>query len=109
MNAKQALRRVSIRLEDLEKVLARAQNDIKMYNDAIDHMIAGGSPCDYCEDQTECSLQAKADGKGCKLWWLKYNREEDAEHADNESQGLLQDGPTSRGEDSDISGQIEAF
>lgn len=75
MNARQALRAVSERLRDIEIVLAGAQNDIRRYNECIDSMIQGGSPCEYCEEEEACQLQAKG-GKGCAQWWLKYQREE---------------------------------
>ena len=72
MNARQSLKIVSKRLKDTEITLARAQADIRDYNSCIDSMIAGGSPCDWCEDQCECQLTAKAEGRGCSEWWLKY-------------------------------------
>lgn len=70
MNAKQSLRLAAKRIEELEYFNRRSAADIKEYNNCIDRMIAGGSPCDYCEDQNECQLQAKADGKGCTEWML---------------------------------------
>lgn len=72
MNAKQALKLCSKQLEETEAVLQRAQQDIKDYNACIESMIKGGSPCEWCEEKEECQLQAKADGKGCEQWWLKY-------------------------------------
>lgn len=109
MNAKQSLKIVSARLADVETVLGRAQKDIKEYNACIDHMIAGGSPCDYCEDQRECTLQAKADGKGCNLWWLAYNRKDDADGAGNESERVFPIDSTSGREAQDPAGEITAF
>lgn len=79
MNAKQSLKLVAKQLEDLETRMARAERDIKDYNLCIDSMIAGGSPCDWCEEQRECQLTAKDDGKGCAKWWLKYQEEENHE------------------------------
>ena len=81
MNSKQAWKAVRNRkrVADLEEVLTRAKRDIRDYNACIDHMIDGGSPCDFCEDKPECLLQAKIDGKGCDLWMLRYPDEtEDA-------------------------------
>lgn len=69
MNAKQALRAASKRIEELEYYNARASADIRDYNRCIDSMIAGGSPCDWCEDLNECQLEAK--GKGCPEWMLR--------------------------------------
>lgn len=60
------------KLEEAEKAIARAESDIKAYNACIDAMIAGGSPCDWCEDQCECQLTAKDSGRGCAEWWLRY-------------------------------------
>lgn len=75
MNAKQAAREAAKRIEDLEITLSRAMSDIKRYNQCIDSMIEGGSPCDWCEDRRECHLEAQ--GKGCGLWMLSYEEEED--------------------------------
>lgn len=70
MNGRQAARLAAKRIEELEYLAARNKQDIVDYNKTISHMISGGSPCDWCEDQTECQLQAKADGKGCSDWML---------------------------------------
>jgi len=75
MNTKQALKKVSQRLTDLEDTLARAEADIKAYNQCIDGMISGQSPCDWCEDRQECQLESK--GKGCDLWMLRYPADPD--------------------------------
>ena len=86
MNAKQSLKLVSKRLEDLEIILARAQNDIRDYNLCIDSMIKGGSPCDWCEEQAECQLTAKDEGKGCAEWWLRYKEENDEAQVGNQGE-----------------------
>lgn len=83
MNAKQSLRLASARLAEVETVLARAQADIKDYNDCIDAMIRGESPCKWCEEYPECQLEAK-DGKGCDLWWLRYGKETPKEEESEE-------------------------
>lgn len=80
MNAKQSLKIVAQKLEDAVKTLQRAQKDIKAYNECIDHMIAGGSPCDFCEDGRECHLEDQ--GKGCGLWMLRYEEEDHDKHTD---------------------------
>ena len=80
MNAKQAARAAAKHIEDLEITLSRAMSDIKRYNQCIDSMIEGGSPCDWCEDRRECHLEAQ--GKGCGLWMLSY--EEDENNGDHD-------------------------
>lgn len=82
MNAKQSLKLCSHQLEIAEITLRRAQRDIKRYNDCIDSMIQGGSPCDFCEEKPECQLEAKAAGKGCGEWWLSYEPEPGSGEAD---------------------------
>ena len=108
MNARQALRAVSERLRDIEIVLAGAQNDIVLYNQCIDSMIQGGSPCEFCEDFEECQLQAKADGKGCAQWWLRYSREE-VRTADDRSESILPTGSAGGEEAENPVGKIEAL
>ena len=104
MNTKQALRVCSQRLIETEAVLARAQSDIKDYNLCIGSMIAGGSPCDWCEEQAECQLTAKSDGKGCAEWWLRFK-----EDGADEGEGILPDGGESGIQAEGPTGQIEAF
>ena len=77
MNARQAakaaakaVKAAAKRIEELENYNRRACADIKAYNDCIDGMIAGQSPCPWCAEYEECQLNEK-DGKGCKEWWLK--------------------------------------
>jgi len=74
MNARQAARAAAKRIEELEHFVKLNTQDIKDYNKIIVNMIAGESPCPYCEDWEECNLDAKA-GKGCQQWWLRYRRE----------------------------------
>ena len=90
MNARQAARAAAKRIEELEHVNALQAADIKMYNEVIQHMIAGASPCEYCEEQAECQLEAKG-GTGCAEWWLKYP---DKEAAIDEGKGILPEGAT---------------
>lgn len=72
MNARQAAKAAAKRIEENERVLKLNKADIVAYNNCILSMIAGGSPCDYCEDIEECQLDAK--GKGCSEWMLKMQR-----------------------------------
>ena len=82
MNGRQAARAAAKKIEEQEFTLLLNKLDIRDYNLCILSMIAGGSPCEYCEDYEECQLQAK--GKGCEEWLLKrqitptdVNEEED--------------------------------
>ena len=63
MNARQAAKAAAKRIEELEDYNRRCSADIKAYNQCIDAMIAGGSPCPWCMEHEECQLEAK-DGKG---------------------------------------------
>ena len=84
MNAKQATRkmdraRLVKQIADLEFTNQMNQADIVSYNQCIDHMIAGGSPCEFCEDfNGECDhpdcLEA---GKGCPDWMLRMKTPEE--------------------------------
>ena len=104
MNAKQAARLVSrqeaqVQIDRLNYMNKCASIDIQGYNLAIQHMIAGGSICDWCEDRNECQLEAK--GKGCAEWWLKYPDPEEAQDPDegsdaDESERILPAGTDSR-------------
>jgi hypothetical protein len=90
MNAKQSLKLAEKRINDLEIVMARAQRDIKKYNQVIIGMINGDSPCQYCEEQAECQLQAKASGKGCPEWWLAYDPDgQQTEGSDDDGKNVL--------------------
>lgn len=111
MNARQSLKLTAKRLEEVEIVLARAKVDIKHYNQVIDWMIAGGSPCDWCEDQVECQLTAKAEGKGCPEWWLIDQDKVTAKDGDggDEGEGLLPACGESGGKAEALAGKIEAF
>jgi hypothetical protein len=73
MNAKQALRALSKKHEELAYQVARSAADIKLYNTVILGMIKGESPCQWCEDLEECQLKAKAEGKGCDQWLLTFD------------------------------------
>ena len=76
MNARQAARAAAKRIEELEHFVRLNTQDIKDYNRVIQDMIAGESPCPYCEEWEECNLAAKA-GKGCSSWWLRFREVQD--------------------------------
>lgn len=71
MNAKQSLKLAAKTIEEQEDYIRRCVNDIRAYNQVIESLIAGGDPCEWCEDHEECQLQAK--GKGCEDWMLAMN------------------------------------
>ena len=71
MNARQAAKAAAKRIEELEHITLANKWDIQQYNKCIQDMIAGESPCLYCEDWNECQLEAKG-GKGCPEWILKF-------------------------------------
>ena len=88
MNCKQSLKACRKYIDELEEKIQnmsyqimRNAADIKAYNEVIDGMIAGKSPCDWCEDLNECQRAVK--GQGCAEWWLRYKEGE------NESEGIL--------------------
>lgn len=70
MNGRQAAKAAAARIAEMERVAALNKQDIIAYNKCILDMIAGESPCLYCEDWQECQLEAKG-GKGCAEWMLK--------------------------------------
>ena len=73
MNGRQAAKAAAKRIEELEFVVAGQVQDIKDYNACIADMIAGESPCLWCEEYPECNLEAKM-GRGCSNWWLRYRK-----------------------------------
>lgn len=99
MNAKQALKSVLKKNEELAYHVMRSKVDITVYNQIILGMINGESPCPWCEDHEECQLQAK-DGKGCGEWMLKFDVELEEEQDDGCAAG---DGDN-RGEERVVSG-----
>ena len=85
MNMRQSMRAMSKQMEDMANYNRRAKKDIKAYNACIDGMIAGESPCKWCEEYAECQLQAK-DGKGCSEWWLA---DQDKAQPDDDNQTMV--------------------
>ena len=91
VNGRQAAKLAAKRIEELENYNRRAAADIKAYNACIDGMIAGESPCKWCEEQSECQLEAKG-GKGCSEWWLMDIAPTNAEVEDSDSEGIYGSG-----------------
>lgn len=71
MNARQAAKEASKRIEELERVNRLYAADVRDYNACISHMINHGSPCDYCEDRPECLSEGKNLTIGCDEWILR--------------------------------------
>ena len=94
MNGRQAAKLAAKRIEEMERVAALNCADIVDYNKCILHMIAGGSPCEYCEDLEECQLQAKG-GTGCGEWMLKMPKPKNGGEGADESKSVLPAGSES--------------
>lgn len=73
MNARQAAKAASLKIKSMEHTLALNKADIIDYNLVIQALIAGKSPCDWCEDLQECQLEAKGKN-GCSEWMLRFQR-----------------------------------
>ena len=73
MNARQAAKAASKRIQELESLVAGQTQDIKDLYSAIHDHISGESLCLWCEEYPECQLEAKM-GKGCPQWWLRYRK-----------------------------------
>ena len=73
MNARQAAKAASLRIQSMEHTLTLNKADIIDYNAVIQALIAGKSPCDWCEDLQECQLDAKGKN-GCSEWLLRFQR-----------------------------------
>jgi len=67
--------------------------DIKSYNQCIDYMIAGGSPCEFCHDFAgDCSHpECREAGKGCEDWMLRMKEPEEV-FAENASEKPNEEG-----------------
>ena len=86
MNAKQSLKLVRKALEQQQTLNAMAARDIKAYNECIANMIAGGSPCEYCEDKAigECEHPEKQP-HGCDNWMLRWEVHADGQSVSDET------------------------
>ena len=118
MNKKQALKAAQEYIEELEETIkTQAENyesiidqlgdfnrrcsaDIRGYVQNTQAMIAGKSPCEFCEEHRlgECEHKDCEMGKGCDGWWLRTDMLEVSPPAEggeaNEGQGLLSASPT---------------
>ena len=74
MNGRQAAKLASKRISELEYIVSLQSKDIKDYNHAILDMIAGKSPCAWCEENEECT-NASHGSAGCSGWWLRYEKQ----------------------------------
>jgi hypothetical protein len=72
MNAKQSLKLAAKNIEILENYQFKATKDITAYNKCILSMIAGGSPCVWCNDLLECDKPEKTASRGCEDWMLAF-------------------------------------
>ena len=84
MNAKQATKKMDRymlvkQIADLQFVNEMNKADIIDYNRCIDYMIAGGSPCEFCEDyEKDCDHPDCRDaGKGCADWMIRMKSPEE--------------------------------
>jgi len=64
------------RLQELEYMAALQAQDIQDYNQAIQAMIGGASPCSWCEENRigDCTAPERG-GKGCGQWWLRFRED----------------------------------
>lgn len=114
MNAKQSLKIVSQKLQDAEMVVRQAERDILYYNRCINALIAGYSPCPWCEEFLECDKEEKTlDHVGCSDWWLAYDVDKNMEAVKNDTENTGDDttggaaGGTCGGSDGDGTGCAE--
>ena len=94
MNKRQALKAAAAHIVELENYNVRAKADIIAYNKCVDGMIAGESPCKWCEDHArgECD-KPEHNGKGCSEWMLMWEHGEKGD--DDDSKGILETGKDS--------------
>jgi hypothetical protein len=74
MNGRQAARAAAKRIDELEYMVSSQSRDIKDYNAVVLDIIAGKSPCTWCEENRldECE-HASRGSAGCSEWWLRYS------------------------------------
>ena len=93
MNAKQATKkmdrhRLVQEIANLQFVNSMNAADIKSYNQCIDSMIAGGSPCEFCHDYDgDCEHpDCREAGKGCADWMLRMKTPEEVFSSEESSE-----------------------
>ena len=76
MNARQAAKLAAKRIEELEHISAQQVKEIQDHDAAMQAVIAGASPCDWCEEARlgDCTAPEKG-GKGCSEWWLRFRED----------------------------------
>ena len=94
MNGRQAARAANKRIQELEASNAMYARDIKDYNAVVLDMIAGKSPCGWCENNRldECE-HASRGSAGCSEWWLKYPEKVQDEGGDPDGEAQTSEGP----------------
>jgi hypothetical protein len=83
MNAKQALKAASKRIEELEHFNRMSRATVVSLYKALDAVFSGGNLCELCEDYEECQLEAKKQGKGCPEWSHKSIDPSEVPEAEN--------------------------
>ena len=94
MNGRQAAKAAAKRIEEQEYMIGRQTRDIKDYNQCIWDIIAGKSPCIWCEENRldECT-HASRGSAGCSEWWLRNPKPEGGEPDGEEVQRETGDSP----------------
>ena len=87
--AEQVIHGLEEQIADLMFYKKAATQDIKDYNNCILSMISGGSPCEWCEDQSDCKKAGKAASTGCQDWLLAFHNKPDTQE-DNEEHEPIQ-------------------
>ena len=98
----------SLRVAELERILALNRADIIEYNLCILGLIDGKNPCMFCEDYEECQLEAK-EQMGCGEWMMRSQMKREAaaaKEAEEEKPVILTD-PVKIEEAGDPDGQEE--
>jgi len=76
MNGRQAAREAAKHIEQLNDFNRRASADIKAYNQVIEAMRAGKSPCPWCDDYDSCEKAEKDTLAACDEWMLTWKIQE---------------------------------
>lgn len=81
MNGRQAAKAAAKRISELEYVVKMQSKDIRSLYAVILDMIAGKSPCSWCEENRldECQHEDSHGNAGCHEWWLRTKDPEGGE------------------------------